>query len=69
MEDKKNIVIKIKYPKKAEQDVSEQKVITEWNIKRIMLALAGIVSIIVLLFYFTKQRYAKDGFTTQGGFV
>ena len=59
MEDKKNIVIKIKYPKKAEQDVSEQKVITEWNIKRIMLALAGIVSIIVLLFYVIKQDTQK----------
>ena len=59
MEDKKNIVIKIKYPKKAEQDVSAQKVITEWNIKRIMLALSGIVSIIVLLFYFTKQDTQK----------
>ena len=59
MEDKKNIVIKIKYPKKAEQDVSEQKVITEWHIKRIMLALAGIVSIIVLLFYVIKQDTQK----------
>jgi len=59
MEDKKNIVIKIKYPKKAEQDVSEQKVITVWHIKRIMLALAGIVSIIVLLFYVIKQDTQK----------
>jgi hypothetical protein len=58
VEDKKNIVIKVKYPvsgKKPEQEHSVAKVITEWNIKRILLALAGMVLIIVLLFYFIMR--------------
>ena len=63
MEDKKNIVIKVKYPtsgKKAVYDVSSaSKVKTEWNIKRILLALVGVVLIIVVLFYFIKQDTQK----------
>jgi hypothetical protein len=58
MEDKKNIVIKVKYPiagKKAEQKESVSKVITEWNIKRILLALISVVLILVALFYFIKR--------------
>lgn len=59
MEDKKNIVIKVKYPtsgKKAEPDVSASKVITEWNIKRILLALLGVVLFIVALFFLFKPK-------------
>ncbi|MDD1628263.1 MAG: DUF2914 domain-containing protein [Methylococcaceae bacterium] len=62
MEDKKNIVIKVRYPvsdKNVEQGVSASKVITAWNIKRILLALVGVVLIIVLLFYFIKQDTQK----------
>ena len=58
MQDKKNIVIKVKYPasgKKTEHNDSSSKVITEWNIKRILLALSGVVLIMVLLFYFIKR--------------
>jgi len=53
MVDKKNIVIKVKYPNanKKLDDLSVSKVITEWNIKRISLALLGVVSFIVFLFY------------------
>ena len=61
MQDKKNIVIKVKYPvsgKKTEHD-SSLKVVTEWNIKRILLALLGVVLIIVLLFYFIKRDTQK----------
>jgi hypothetical protein len=57
MEDKKNIVIKLKYPasgKQAEPDVSASKVITEWNIKRIFLALLGVVLFILALFFLFK---------------
>lgn len=57
MEDKKNIVIKVKYPasaKKAEPDVSASKMITEWNIKRIFLAFLVVVLFIVTLFFFLK---------------
>jgi len=63
MEDKKNIVIKVKYPKsgkKAVYDVSSaSEVKTEWNIKRILLALVGVVLVIVLLFYFIRQDTQK----------
>ena len=62
MEDKKNIVIKVKYPasgKKPEHDLPTTKVITEWNIKRILLALAGVILAILLLFYFIKPDAQK----------
>ena len=62
MQDKKNIVIKVKYPvsgKKTEHDDSSSKVVTEWNIKRILLALLGVVLIIVLMFYFIKRDNQK----------
>jgi hypothetical protein len=58
MEDKKNVVIKLKYPssgKKAEHEVSASKVITVWNIKRILFALLGVVLLFtVALFFFLK---------------
>jgi len=57
MEEKKNIVIKVKYPgsgKKVEQDISQLKIITEWNIKRIVLAFIGLVLFIGLLIFFFK---------------
>ena len=57
MEDKKNIVIRLKCSapgKKAESDVSASKVITEWNIKRILLAMVGVVLFIVVLFFLFK---------------
>jgi hypothetical protein len=57
MEDKKNIVIKVKYPtanKKEEHEASATKIITEWNIKRILLALVGIIFLISGLYYFVK---------------
>jgi hypothetical protein len=65
MEDKKNIVIKLKYPREAEQDVAAPKVITEWNIKRIAMALAGVVVIIIALFYFIKQDTQNQDYQLQ----
>ncbi len=62
MEDKKNIVIRLKCSasgKKAERDVSASKVITEWNIKRILLAMVGVVLFIVVLFLLFKP-YAQN---------
>lgn len=52
MTDKRNIVIKVKYPvagKAAEQ--LAPKMITEWNIKRILFAAGALVLILVSLFY------------------
>jgi len=59
MENKKNIVIKLKYSasgKKAEPDVSASKVITEWNIERILLAMVGVILFIVVLFFLFKPN-------------
>jgi hypothetical protein len=59
MEDKKNIVIKLKYPgsgKPADPDVSSSKVITEWNIKRILLALLGVIFFIAALLFLFKPK-------------
>jgi hypothetical protein len=62
MENKKNIVIKVRYPsahKMAGHEVSAPKVITEWNIKRIALALLGAALITVVLFNLFKQDTKK----------
>jgi uncharacterized membrane protein YgaE (UPF0421/DUF939 family) len=64
MENKKNVVIKVRYPasgKKAVYDVSSaSKVITVWNIKRILLVLVGgVVLILVVLFLLLKQNTQK----------
>ena len=57
MEDKKNIVIKVKYP--ASDNASSPKVVMKWNIRRILAAVGGIVLIIVLLIYFIKYENQK----------
>ena len=56
MSEKKNIVIKVKYlsPEKAPAKTgSGSGVITEWNFKRIGLALGGALLVFISLFYFT----------------
>src|SRR5450631_3302517 len=68
MEDKKNIVIKIKYPasgKQAEHDVSAPKMITKWNIKRILLALFGVVFFMAALFFLFKPNTQKSDLQPQ----
>jgi hypothetical protein len=59
MEDKKNIIIKLKYPtsdNKAKADVHR---VTEWNIKRILLALAGVVLLVSTLLFSIKPDTEK----------
>lgn len=49
MSEKKNIVIKVKYSadeKKVNDNICDPKLITEWNIKRIALAMGGLLSLI-----------------------
>ena len=62
MTDKRNIVIKVKYPvagKEAENFTP--KMITEWNIKRISLAAGTLVFILATLFYvINKDTQKKD---------
>jgi hypothetical protein len=54
MSEKKNIVIKVKYPspgKVTEHHVSGPSVVTEWNFKRIGLAFGGMLVAMVMWFY------------------
>lgn len=52
MTDKRNIVIKVKYPVsgKAAENLAP-KMITEWNVKRILFAIGALVLILATLFY------------------
>jgi hypothetical protein len=66
MADKKNILIKVKYPnagKLSKDEISPPKTITEWNIKRIVIAVAIILLVItsiVLLISNDSSTVAKD---------
>jgi hypothetical protein len=58
MTNKKNIVIKVKYPvsgRTAEDYAPAPQMITEWNVKRILLAAGIIVLILVSLVYFMSK--------------
>jgi len=63
MTDKKNIVIKVKYPasgRATEDYVPVPQIITEWNVKRILLAVGVIVLILVALVYFIIGKDTQD---------
>ncbi|MGR9012649.1 MAG: DUF2914 domain-containing protein [Gammaproteobacteria bacterium] len=52
MTDKRNIVIQVKYPVSGKTTVDfEPRMITEWNIKRLLLAAGILLLILVSLFY------------------
>lgn len=52
MTDKRNIVIQVKYPVSGKTTVDfEPRMITEWNIKRLLLAAGILILILVSLFY------------------
>jgi hypothetical protein len=58
MADKKNIVIKVKYPtpgKMSEDDILPPKTITEWNVKRIVIALVSVMLVFTSLIYLTSK--------------
>jgi hypothetical protein len=68
MSEKKNIVIKVKYladEKKVNDNISDPKLITEWNIKRIALALGGLLFFIVIIFSMTIKNTEKIEPTLQ----
>ncbi len=60
MADKKNIKIKVKYPthgKMSEDDISPPKTITEWNVKRIGIAIGvGVVLVFISLFFLKAKN-------------
>lgn len=68
MSEKKNIVIKVKYSadeKKVNDNICDPKLITEWNIKRIALALGGLLFFIVIIFSMTIKNTEKIEPTLQ----
>jgi Protein of unknown function (DUF2914) len=59
MSEKKNIVIKVKYPTPGNTSAKSDarpSVITEWNFKRIGLALGGLLLVLMSIFYFTGDN-------------
>ena len=68
MSDKKNIVIKVKYSaddKKVNDNISAPKLITEWNVKRIALALGGFLFLIVIMFSMRNKNTETPELTSQ----
>jgi hypothetical protein len=68
MPEKKNIVIKVKFPtpgKTSGKSTSAPGMITEWNIKRIGLALGSVLMILMALFYFTDRGDQMSDTSTQ----
>jgi hypothetical protein len=58
MADKKNIVIKVKYPTSlpmSENDVPLPKTITVWNVKRVLIAVTGIALVLFAGFYLSNK--------------
>jgi hypothetical protein len=59
MDDKKNIVIKVKYPTSATNEFdtpSNAKIITQWNIKRIVIFFVGLIFFVGILTYLFKPK-------------
>lgn len=68
MPENKNIVIKVKYStpgKTSGKPVSASGMVTEWNFKRIGLALSGALLMLMTLFYFTDSDEKKVDTSTQ----
>lgn len=60
MTDKRNIVIKVKYPVPGKEvENFTPKMVTEWNIKRILLAAGVLVFILAVLFY-VINKYPQE---------
>ncbi|MDP1663555.1 MAG: DUF2914 domain-containing protein [Methylobacter sp.] len=61
MTDNRNIVIKVKYPVSGKAtEKFEPKMITEWNVKRILLAAGVLVFILAALFYVINNDPQKN---------
>lgn len=63
MTEKKNMVIKVKYPtpgKITDKPVSPTSITTEWNLKRIALALGSILLLTMSFFYFSDDSGDKQ---------
>jgi Protein of unknown function (DUF2914) len=68
MPENKNIVIKVKYPaagKTSGKSLSAPGITTEWNLKRIGLALGSVLMVLLSIFYFTDSDDKKSDAGTQ----
>ncbi len=68
MPENKNIVIKVKYPspgKTSGKPVSDSGMTTEWNFKRIGLALGSVLMVLMALFYVADSGDQKSDTSTQ----
>lgn len=60
MTDKRNIVIKVKYPVSGKTPIdSTPKMVTEWNVKRILIAVGVLVLMLILLIYIISNDEQK----------
>ncbi|CAG7856703.1 hypothetical protein MCAMS1_01291 [biofilm metagenome] len=72
MSEKKNIVIKVKYPspgKVTEHHASGPPVVTEWNFKRVGLALGGVLLAMMTWFYATDSDDGKPSVASNTAHV
>ncbi len=63
MSEKKNIVIKVKYPTSAQTksgSLQSTSVTTQWNYQRIGLTLGSVIFILMALFYFVDNDKEQD---------
>lgn len=61
MTDKRNIVIKVKYPVSGKAPIdSAPRMVTEWNIKRILIAVSVLVLMLILLTYVITNDEQKS---------
>jgi hypothetical protein len=63
MEDKKNLVIKVKYPsseQKSSKNINYSQKTTEWNINRLLIAFAFSGSLIALVIFFIMKSASQE---------
>ena len=63
MEDIKNLVIKVKYPSsenKSLKNIHSSKMITEWNVKRLLIALAISAPLLALVLFFMMRSTGQQ---------
>lgn len=68
MSEKKNIVIKVKYPTPGQASArpvtSSSNVVTQWNYKRIGLVLGSLLMVVLSIFYFSGSEDSKNSTST-----
>ncbi len=70
MADKRNIVIKVKYPTSGNATRNlAPKMITEWNVKRILLAVGVLMLMLASLYYFTNKDTQKTDLDNAAAIV